>query len=84
MKFWARLILDGKVKGNTVYKIPGQYDPEKLFDYLTEICETLNITVPIALEKHYKQLRNYHMAKFLPTEFMDTFPYDRLVIELFE
>ena len=84
MRIWARVLLDAKVKNNVVYNIKGIYNPNHLYNYMTDICEMLKLPVPLVLDKHIRSLMQFGMAKFSPNEFVETFPYDRLVIEVYE
>ena len=73
-----------KLKYDTVYNIEGEYDPDNLFLYMSDICAILKIPVPVILNKHLRTLKEHGMAKFLPDEFVESFPYDKLLIEIFD
>ncbi len=81
IKIWAKVIKNNKTKKDYVL-----FDPDKLFElndlreYLNAICEQLDLENPILLDQHLVQLVEYRVMKFLPTDFIDVFPYDKLEI----
>ncbi len=81
IKIWAKVIKNNKTKKDYVL-----FDPDKLFElndlreYLNAICEQLDLENPILLDQHLVQLVEYRVMKFLPTDFIDVFPYDKFEI----
>lgn len=81
IKIWAKVIKNNKTKKDYVL-----FDPDKIFElndlreYLNAICEQLDLENPILLDQHLVQLVEYRVMKFLPTDFIDVFPYDKLEI----
>ena len=81
IKIWAKVIKNNKTKKDYVL-----FDPDKLFElndlreYVNAICEQLDLENPILLDQHLVQLVEYRVMKFLPTDFIDVFPYDKLEI----
>lgn len=81
IKIWAKVIKNNKMKKEYMY-IDKDHDfsYNDLWEYLVEIAEHLDLSTPIILDQHLVQLVEYRMIKFLPDDFIDTFPFDRLEI----
>lgn len=81
IKIWAKLIKNNKMKKDYVF-LDEEHDFEynDLWEYLVAICEHFDLSTPILLDQHLAQLVEYRMMKFLPDDFIDTFPFDIMEI----
>ena len=63
MRIWAKVMYDGKIKKQTVYEKAESLTYSKLFDYVAEICTTLDIPTPVLVKAHI-----FNFAKFIHAE----------------
>lgn len=81
IKIWAKLIKNNKMKKDFVFlKQDECFEYNDLWEYLVAICEHFDLSTPILLDQHLAQLVEYRMMKFLPDDFIDHFPFDRMEI----
>ena len=83
-KIYAKLIKNSKVTADYVYDINGEFIIHNFFDYLQEICMTLDVPTPIILTKHIKNFLLFDSTTFLPEDFVESFPFDKLVLEIYK
>ena len=79
-KIWAKLLLKDKIQKHIVYTIE-EFRYGNLSDYLYAICEQLDIASPILVKNHIFHLAKFNFVKFLQRDFMDTIPFNALVLE---
>ncbi len=53
----------------------------RIFGYLSDICEELDIPTPVMLKTHIFNYAKFRTVKFLPRDFTETPEFDKLVIE---
>lgn len=56
---------------------------DALSNGLVASCKAFDISVPIVLAKHHRELGQFSRTDFTQKDFMDAFPYTRLSIEIF-
>lgn len=83
-KIYAKLVTDNKVKADYVYELKSEFAIRDFFEYLQEICSNLDIPTPILLTKHIKNFIVFDNTIFTEQDFVESFPYDKLVIEIFK
>ena len=81
MKIWAKLITDGKIKNQIVYEKDEKLTYSHFFDYLTEICQRLDIPTPVLMKTHIFNYAKFNHVKFVPKDFVEHFAYDQLFLE---
>lgn len=81
MKIWAKLMKDGKIKKQFVYERDESIVYSKFFEYLTDISQKLDISTPVLLKTHIFNFAKFNRVKFLPKDFVESFPYDQLLLE---
>ena len=61
MRIWAKLMTDGRIKKQFVYENPEKLTYSHFFEYLTEICQTLDIPTPVLTKTHISlaELRSF-------------------------
>ncbi|MBE7707037.1 MAG: hypothetical protein E7Z91_07350 [Cyanobacteria bacterium SIG30] len=52
------------------------------FDMLKTLCEKLNISTPVLLDKHVYDFNDFHMCMFSPDDFIEEVLFDRFVLEM--
>lgn len=79
-KLWIRLIRHQKIVKDLT--VPCRVDAWQ--SALQDGCHTLDLSKPLIIGRHERDFDEYRQARFLPSDFMDHFPYDRMEIEYFE
>ncbi|HHT87038.1 MAG TPA: hypothetical protein GXZ61_05175 [Clostridiales bacterium] len=90
MRIWCRIIVDQrKVKECTV-DIPIQKraeitgSEEMLLKALSEAAKLLDIERPLVSNKHTKEISEYGLTAFSPSDFMDSVGFDKMTVELIQ
>ena len=81
MKIWAKLITDGKIRKQFVYEKEERLTYSHFFDYLTEICQALDIPTPVLLKTHIFHFAKFNHVRFIRRDFVEEFDYDQLFLE---
>jgi hypothetical protein len=81
MRIWAKLMTDGKICKQTVYENPEKLTYSHFFEYMTDICQELDIPTPVLTKTHIFNFAKFNHVKFIPRDFVESLGYDRLVIE---
>ena len=80
MKIWGKVIKKEHIlKHKTV-----EVDPSTttFFDMLKTLCEKLNISTPVLLDKHVYDFNAFHMCMFNTDDFIEEVLFDRFVLEM--
>ena len=81
MRIWVKLITNGKIKKQIVYERDDKLVYSQFFDYLTEMCQKLDIPTPVLLKTHIFNFAKFNHVKFTPKDFVEYFSYDQLFLE---
>jgi hypothetical protein len=82
MRIWTKLIKNDKIIKDNVFLLPKNYNVNKLQLYLSEICNELDVEMPVLLKKHYEHLFYFKSTTFRVDDFIDTPKFDKMVCEL--
>ena len=72
---------DGHIKKDFVYHNPEQLTYSHFFDYLTEICQALDVPTPVLMKTHIFNYAKFNHVKFTAKDFVEYFGYDQLFLE---
>ncbi|MDR0850658.1 MAG: hypothetical protein LBN07_04245 [Christensenellaceae bacterium] len=81
MRIWAKIMLNQKIKKDTMLEVAGDYDPDKFQAYLEAIAYKLHIGTPIILTKHLNHFLEFNITSFGQSDFAEVIDFDQLVIE---
>lgn len=81
VRIWAKLMQDGHIKQQYVFEKAEKLTYAHFFDYLTEICQALDIPTPILTKTHIFNFAKFNHVKFLQRDFVDSLGYDHLFLE---
>lgn len=81
LRIWAKVIKTGKIIKQCVYEKHESIDYSLFFEYVRDICETLDIPTPVIIKTHLFNYAKYNNLKFKPEDFMESVSFDRLVLE---
>ena len=79
LKVWTYLYQKHRIRKDAVFEAPYS---DILEGMLEQACKHYDISVPIVLKKHVKELEDFSRTSFSPGDFIDSFPYDSLVLEI--
>ena len=80
-KIWGKVIDDGKIVKQGIYERTDKFTYSAFFNYLTDICEELDIATPVLLKTHIFNYAKFGTVKFIPRDFTEAVDFDRLVLE---
>ena len=81
MRIWAKLMTDGRIRKQFVYENPEKLTYSHFFDYLTDICQALDIPTPVLTKTHIFNFAKFNHVKFVSRDFVETLGYDHLFLE---
>ena len=81
MRIWAKLMTDGKIRKQFVYENPEKLTYSHFFDYLTDICHTLDVPTPVLTKTHIFNFAKFNHVKFVSRDFVESLGYDYLFLE---
>ena len=72
---------DGHIKKQFVYENTERLTYSHFFDYLTEICQVLDVPTPVLTKTHVFNFAKFNHVKFPSADFVEPLPYDCLFLE---
>ena len=81
VKIWAKVMKKDKILKQMVFEKDESIDYSHFFDYLSEICFTLDIATPVLIKNHLFDYAKYNVVKFTKSDFVETISFDKLVLE---
>ncbi len=80
MKIWGKVIKKEQIlKSKTISVDPSS---TTFFDMLKSLCEALNISTPVLLDKHVYDFNAFHMCVFKPDDFIEEVLFDKFMLEM--
>lgn len=84
-KLWAKKITKNHITDSIVVKNNEDIaTSEKRDKCLKDICQKLDLSVPIWLKKHNEEFSQFKYVTFYPQDFIDDVDFDKLEIELID
>ena len=81
VKIWAKIYRDKKIAKSFIYERPEPFREEELFSYLTDICETFDIPVPVILSTHARHFVAFNNVRLRASAFVESVDFDYLQLE---
>ena len=81
VRIWAKVLKQDKILKQFVYEREGATDYSQFFDYLKDICETLDIPTPVLIKTHLFNYAKYNVVRFKKEDFVESIDFDKLVLE---
>ncbi len=72
---------NGKIKKQFVYENEEKLTYSHFFDYLTDICQALDIATPVLTKVHIFNFAKFNHVKFTSRDFVESLGYDCLFLE---
>ena len=85
MRIWAKTIQHQKIRSEVVreFALARPSDLSGWMPVLHELCQALDLSRPIVLEKHIRELDQFAHTFFRQSDFMEPIGFDRFEIEIF-
>ncbi len=80
-RIWAKVMKNDKIVKQCVLEKLGSLDYSLFFDYVREICETLEIPTPMIIKTHLFNYAKYNNVRFSSNDFVEPIEFDKLVLE---
>ncbi|MEG9430239.1 MAG: hypothetical protein VZQ61_04870 [Christensenellaceae bacterium] len=81
IRIWAKLVKNGKIVKQYVYEREGLTDYSMFFDYVKDICESLDCPTPVLIKTHLFNYAKYNNVKFKADDFVEKINFDKLILE---
>ena len=81
IRLWAKTIKGHKITKNFIYESIDNFSEETFYLHIQELCHKLDIPTPVVLDFHIRNYINFNNCAFLPRDFVESIPFDKLVIE---
>ena len=81
MRIWAKVMIDGKIKKQMVYERDEQLVYSSFFEYLSEICMSLDVPTPVLVKAHVFNFAKFNHVKFTQSDFVEGIYFDHLFLE---
>ena len=72
---------DGRIRKQYVYEREERLVYSNFFDYLTDICQALDIPTPVLTKTHIFNFAKFNHVKFPKRDFVESLPCDYLFLE---
>lgn len=80
-RIWAKVFENDRIAKQTVYASDGQFTYSEFFRYLTDICAALDLPTPVLMKVHLFNYAKYRHVVFRPSDFLESVPFQKLVLE---
>ena len=81
VRIWARIVKNEKIVKETILENFAIFDPKDFFDYISTICESLDIATPVILSKHLSHYTIFNNCVFYPQDFPEHVSFDKMIVE---
>lgn len=81
IRIWAKVLKKDKIIKQYVFERLETLDYSCFFDYLSDICEHLEIPTPVLIKTHLFNYAKYNNVKFKKDDFVEVIDFDKLVLE---
>ena len=85
MKIWGKIRKDNRTVSDAVAVVHAKsaLEVEDWSEPFSSLCHKLNLSRPVILKKHVRDLEQFSHTVFFPSDFMEPVDFDKLEIELF-
>lgn len=81
VRIWAKVVKEEKILKDIIFEDFSQFNPDLFYDYISKICEDLDIATPVILSKHIFHYINFNNTIFTTNDFPEEIDFDKFVIE---
>ena len=86
MKIWVLTRRKQKILQDmtTEFNVPPLWTESAIEEMLTPVCQVLDISRPVIMQKHCEEMERIGRVVFRPADFMDNVAFDRMEVELID
>jgi hypothetical protein len=81
IRIWAKVMKKDKIVKQYVFEKFESMDYSEFFNYVSEICTTLDIPTPVIIKTHLFNYAKYNVLRFKKDDFVESIDFDKLVLE---
>ena len=81
VKLWFKVIKDDKTVKQYVYENEEKFTYSHFGEYISAGCYALDEATPLIIRSHIMNFAKYNSVKFTPSDFVEKFDFDRLLVE---
>ena len=81
MKLWATLHNDKRITASCRAESSEQNTADAIAECLGAVCREFDISEPVLLKKHARELVAYRRTRFFPDDFIDPVSFSKMEIE---
>lgn len=79
-RIWAKVIKDEKIIKQITYERDDKLVWSQFWQYLSDICEELDIATPVLLKTHIFNYAKFGLVRFIPRDFAESVDFDKLIL----
>ncbi len=85
MKLWGKTRLDDRTVSSETVTVAAKSanEVEDWSEPFSRLCHKLNLSRPVILKKHVRELEQFSHTVFFPADFMEPVDFDRFDVELY-
>ncbi|MCR5808833.1 MAG: hypothetical protein K6G56_04660 [Clostridiales bacterium] len=85
MKLWGKTRLDNNTLDNQTVTVQAKsaYEVTDWSEPFSRLCHKMNLSRPVILKKHVRDLEQFGHAVFFPADFLEPVDFDRFEVELY-
>ena len=85
MKIWGKIRRDNRTVSSETVTFPAKSAAEvdDWSEPFSKLCHRLNLSRPVILKKHVRELNDFSHTVFFPADFLEPVDFDRFEIEIF-
>ncbi len=85
MKVWGRIKVDNAIVKSVTVTWPAKtvHDVEDWAEPFAKLCHEMDVSRPVILKKHIRDLEQFGSAVFRPADFLEPVSFDRFEVEVF-
>ncbi len=83
IKIWGSIIKKNKISAGHMLELDAEPGIDIYMSAIREICEKLDLEMPVILSKHKNDIEFFSLVRFLPADFIEKVDFQRFDIEIF-
>lgn len=86
MRIWGKVLINHKVRRDVIGEYPASraLDKDGWEEIIHDLCQQLDLSRPVLLEKHYRDLKQFSRVVFKPDDFMESVDFDQFEVEMIQ
>ena len=76
MRVWGMIKVEDRIQSDVTVTA------DDFMGSLMKVCEHFDLTKPIMVQKHYREIERFNRTVFYPDDFIEAVPFDTLEVEI--